>query len=487
MTHDEKLKKAAKLIKELLKDSYRPIIFCRFIPTAEYLAQELRSRLPKGVEVAAVTGALPPAERKDRVLQLAESPKRVLVCTDCLSEGINLQEHFDAVFHYDLAWNPTRHEQREGRVDRYAQPTKIVRVVTYYGLDNQIDGLVLDVLIRRHKAIRSSLGVSVPVPANTNQVIEAVVEGLLLRGKKATTEHQAFLPFGEFETQKETLFSEWEATADREKRSRTMFAQETIKPDEVLPELQAIRAAIGSGVDVARFMREALRLHRSVITDGGNGQIRFELAEVPRALRERIDAEDNVLLARFELPVTEGVEYLNRTHAAVEAVATHVMDTALDPRAGGVARRSGVIRTGRVERRTTLLLVRFRYHIITRKGDDETALLAEDCQIVAFAGSPQNAEWLSDDHVAALLDAAPEANVPVEQAVDFVRKVVDGYELIAPHLDEVAKQRGEDLLKAHRRVRKASRLKGTNQRVEPKLPPDVLGIYVFLPKPREEG
>ena len=51
--HDEKLKKAAKLIKELLKDGYRPIVFCRFIPTAEYLAQELRSRLPKGVEVAA--------------------------------------------------------------------------------------------------------------------------------------------------------------------------------------------------------------------------------------------------------------------------------------------------------------------------------------------------------------------------------------------------------------------------------------------------
>ena len=113
--------------------------------------------------------------------------------------------------------------------------------MTYYGVDNQIDGIVLDVLIRRHKAIRSSLGVSVPVPANTNQVIEAVIEGLLLRGRKAAAEHQAFLPFGDFEAQKETLFSEWEAAADREKRSRTMFAQETIKPEEVLPELQAVR------------------------------------------------------------------------------------------------------------------------------------------------------------------------------------------------------------------------------------------------------
>jgi SNF2 family DNA or RNA helicase len=45
----------------------------------------------------------------------------VLVATDCLSEGVNLQEHFDAVVHYDLSWNPTRHEQREGRVDRFGQ------------------------------------------------------------------------------------------------------------------------------------------------------------------------------------------------------------------------------------------------------------------------------------------------------------------------------------------------------------------------------
>src|SRR5204862_4742153 len=115
----------------------------------------LREKLSKDVEVAAVTGTLPHAEREARVTQLAESPRHVLVCTDCLSEGINLQQHFDAVVHYDLSWNPTRHEQREGRVDRYGQPTKTVRVLTYYGVDNQIDGIVLDVLLRKHKMIRN--------------------------------------------------------------------------------------------------------------------------------------------------------------------------------------------------------------------------------------------------------------------------------------------------------------------------------------------
>lgn len=52
---------------------------------------------------------------------VADSREYVLVCADCLSEDINLQQHFNVPLYYDLAWNPTRHEQREGRVDRFGQ------------------------------------------------------------------------------------------------------------------------------------------------------------------------------------------------------------------------------------------------------------------------------------------------------------------------------------------------------------------------------
>ena len=129
-----------------------------------------------------MTGLLPPAEREARIAALANEPgEYVLVCTDCLSEGINLQEHFNAVLHYDLAWNPTRHEQREGRVDRFGQKKREVRVVTYYGTDNPIDGVILDVLIRKHKSIKSDLGVTVAVPGSSEQIAEALFEGALFR------------------------------------------------------------------------------------------------------------------------------------------------------------------------------------------------------------------------------------------------------------------------------------------------------------------
>jgi len=477
---DAKLLRAVDLVKGFLKDGYRPILFCRFIPTAEYVAEQLRQRLPKDVQVVAITGLMPPADREARVIELAQSPKRVLVCTECLSEGINLQEHFDAVMHYDLSWNPTRHEQREGRVDRFGQPKKTVRVLTYYGRDNPIDGIVLDVLIRKHKTIRSSLGISVPVPVDTDAVIEAIFEGLLLREQGGADPQQLLPGFEEyFRPKKEDLYTQWDNVADHERRSRTMFAQESIKVDEVARELREARDAVGSSSDVERFVLDALTAHKGIVSPQAN-RYRFDVRQCPRALRDAL-GNDEQFIGRFEMPVDEGVLYLSRTHPIVEGLAAYVMDTALDPIADSVARRAGAIRTSAVARRTTLLLVRFRYDIVTRRGDDESAQIAEECRMLAFTGAPDHAEWLDDEAAEALLRAEPDANIAPEQAANFIRRVTEGVEALRSHLEAEARRRAEALLDAHRRVRAAARMQHVRYRVEPKLPADILGIYVFLP------
>jgi len=89
---------------------------------------------------------------------------------------------------------------------------------------------------------------------------------------------------------------------------------------------------------------------------------------------------------------------------------------------------------------------------------------------------------LSKEEAEKLLQASPDQNVNPDQARDFVQKVIDGFDALRPHLDETAKQLGDQLLDAHQRVRLASRQKGAQTHVEPNLPPDVLGIYVYLPK-----
>ncbi|MFO7684277.1 MAG: C-terminal helicase domain-containing protein, partial [Chloroflexota bacterium] len=461
---------------------YQPILFCRFIPTAEYLAEQLRLALPNKVEVTAVTGKLPPAERQNRVEQLGQHEQRVLVATDCLSEGINLQQHFNAVVHYDLSWNPTRHEQREGRVDRYGQSSPTVRTLTYYGVDNQIDGIVLEVLLRKHQTIRSSLGISVPLPGNTSEVVKALMEGMMLRGSKVDAKQ---LAFDFVNTQAQNLHTEWDNVANKEKLSRTMFAQHSLNVSEVAREWRAVREAIGTAVDVERFVSEVVRAHGGHITQ----QRQLTDIQFPdkAALRDLLDGRERVT-ARFELPVPDQTVYLSRTHPIVEGLAAYTMDTALDPLLESVAKRAGVIRTKAVQQATTLLLLRFRYHIISRKripgaveGGEEIPLLAEECQVVGFSGRAEQPDWLAADAVEALLQAKPDVNVPPPQAVQSMGRAVAQLALLEPALSDIAERRGQELLEAHRRVRTAARQTGVRYTVQPQLPPDVLGMYLLLP------
>src|SRR5712691_10255260 len=257
---DLKLQGALRELQALLKDGFQPVVFCRFVDTADYVARQLRDTLPARVRVEAVTGLLPPTEREARIAALAAEPgPYVLICTDCLSEGLNLQQHFNAVLHYDLAWNPTRHEQREGRVDRFGQEKREVRVVTYYGTDNPIDGVILDVLIRKHKSIKSDLGVTVAVPGSSEQIAEALFEGALFKEQTQAHPQQMTLGFlDDLEPTKQAIHAEWENARDREKASRSRFAQHTLSPDAVAAELQSVRAAIGRSEDVARFFGAVL-------------------------------------------------------------------------------------------------------------------------------------------------------------------------------------------------------------------------------------
>ena len=477
---DPKLLGAVKIVKGLLRGGHRPILFCRFIATAEYVAEQLRQRLPKSVTTISVTGMIPPEDREERIKQLHDKKEYVLVCTDCLSEGVNLQRYFDAVVHYDLSWNPTRHEQREGRVDRFGQTATEVFVVTYYGTDNQIDGLVLEVLIRKHQKIRSDLGISIPVPASSNAVLEALYEGLLLRRKDP--EQLLLFDDKELRPKHEEFQAEWQNAADREKKSRSLFAQHTINPDEVAQEVASMRAAIGSATDVEDFMVTAARSCRGTVAVHNRG-FRFDFSESPAAVREAVGGLEK-FTGRFDPNSREDEIYLPRTHPIVEGLATFVMDVALDSGGDGarvIAARCGVIRTKAVTARTTLLLLRFRYHIITKAEAETRPLLAEDCQLVGFRGTPASAEWLSHEDAERLLGATPDENTSDDVARNFLKKTMGEFDAVRPRLDEVAKAQGKELLDAHQRVRTASRLRGVRYSIEPQLPPDVLGLYIYMP------
>jgi SNF2 family DNA or RNA helicase len=485
---DAKLQGAIDLVKELLDKKHNPIVFCRFIETANYVAEHLRDALQKQkAEVVAITGQLPPKEREARIEQLSEYEPRVLVCTDCLSEGVNLQDSFDAVLHYDLAWNPTRHEQREGRVDRFGQASKEVRVVTYFGRDNQIDGVVLDVLLRKHKQIKSDLGVSVAVPGNSEDVAEALFEGLLLREAASGGSAEGFFPqFEEWiKPQREEIHAKWEEARDKEKKSRSRFAQHSISTDEVSKELDAVRSAIGAGPLVREFLTDVLHLAQVPFSDKKGNRIEIRLSkETSRALRNAIGHEGTIR-GRFDLPIEDKEKYFCRTSPEVEGLASYVIETALDEVAAEdeqpLASRCGLVTTDAVTEKTTLLLVRYRYHLhVKRRSGEPKTLLAEEIITPAFTGTPENANWLDDEVAKLLLDAKPSANTNPSLAKAQIDRLISIAKSLEPALNKIAGERATDLEDAHNRVREQAKMSG-KATVEPMLPADLLGCFILLP------
>jgi superfamily II DNA or RNA helicase len=479
---DTKLQGAIQEVKGLLKDGFQPIVFCRFVDTAEYVGKYLRDALREKVRVESVTGLLPPTEREGRIAELVEGGgPYVLVCTDCLSEGVNLQQRFNAVLHYDLCWNPTRHEQREGRVDRFGQEKSEVRVITYYGQDNPIDGVILDVLIRKHKSIKSDLGVTVAVPGSSERIAQTLFEGALFREMTRTGAQQLHLDFGGAgQRQVEEFHAEWEAAQEKEKGRRSRFAQHALDESAVAAELKSVRDAIGRNEDVARFLVDVLQTAKVPLRVQGKRVEVTVNTETPRALRQALGRDDS-FTGRFDLPLEPGDVYLGRTSPIVEGVAGWTLDQALDPVAGGgkpVAFRCGVVGTSSVKARTILVLARFRYHLKGAGAADE-ALLCEEIVPLAFSGPTANPEWMGAEESERLLGAKAEKTLIATAVQQQLTLLSSGLPAIQTALGDLAKDRAAAQLEAHERVREA--VKSKRLKPEPVLPVDILGAYVLLP------
>ena len=140
------------------------------------------------------------------------------------------------------------------------------------------------------------------------------------------------------------------------------------------------------------------------------------------------------------------------------------------------------MRTAAVTKRTTLLLVRYRFHLELPGRDGPRQLVAEDAQVLAYRGQPASAEWLSPEEVAALLTAAPTGNIAPDQAIDFTERAVDVLPALFPHLSDVADELALKLRDDHIRVREAGGQRVRRQiAVRAQKPADILGVYVYLP------
>ena len=504
---DPKLRAASEHVAELVADGFNVVVFCRFIATAHYVARHLRENL-QGTTVDAVTGEMPPEEREERVAETgAAEGARVLVATDCLSEGVNLQEHFDAVVHYDLSWNPTRHEQREGRVDRFGQPSPTVRATLLYGVDNPVDGAVLRVILRKAAAIREELGVPVPVPDEGHSLTQALLKTVLLRRRGST---------GAVEGRQIELFeSHWEDTKEKAKRSRTVFAQRRIRPDEVLPEWHRSLAAVGGRDDVQRFASRALARLGSGLEATRSGIQGPDDVPLPAEVRERLEMEDieGTVAIDFAYPPAPGCRPVQRSHPLIAVLADTLLGRTLSvddndtwtsdastllgrtlsvgdgdtpisdasTRDPSVLGRVGCWISEGVRGRTTVALLRLRHQLLSRsrrRGHDTDGRGGR----WRWPGLPLEptgrSPGLKHSRCSHLLPPA----IPRGTCGNASPHVPSCFSRSARRIWRRSRQtRAEALLEDHLRVREASRAAGSTT-VQALPRPDVIGVYVLLPK-----
>lgn len=479
--NDPKLAKLQDHLAALVREGFQPVVFCRYIATAHYLAEFLRGKF-KDITIKAVTGELTSGEREAAIEEMGDSEKRILVATDCLSEGINLQHLFTAVVHYDLSWNPTRHEQREGRVDRFGQKAREVRSTMLYGEDNPVDGAVLQVILRKAESIRKELGVLVPMPDNEGKLTQALLNAVLLRKHNAVgNKAQATFDFGEPAEEIETA---WQSAREKAAKNRSIFAQRRLKPDDVLPEWRKSAAVLGGEDDVERFVSRAVAKLGAPL-EPYKQHHKLYLDHLPATVRERLAADGlaGTLRIDFHQPAAQGAHFIQRTHPLVVVLADTLLERALESAseisdADAVA-RVGAAFVGNVNLKTTVLLLRLRHQLSIARDTGTRLMLCEETVAVASSGSAMP-EVLSPEQTRAMLGAEAVRNMPPPVRDIHINNALQALPGWQPQLESLAHERAQALLQDHRRVRDAADAKGTYQ-VTASLPVDIMGVYVLVP------
>lgn len=495
---DEKVKQALEVVRFALSSGMNPIVFCQYIQTAEYVGRYIQEHLAsdrkqKKVVVGTITSRLSDEERKMKIDQLAHEDRHVLICTDCLSEGVNLQQGFDAVIHYDLPWNPNRLEQRNGRIDRFGQTSPEVLISTLHSKNNPVDDIVLNILYKKQEKIRRQLGVYLPIADNDATLMETIMERIVKMKAPSQPEYLQQSLFDDDPEWKRQLEEEQELQLKRmeenEKISHTYFAHNNkqMDPTHLAASLREAKAVIGGVEDTRDFVVDQLR-HANVDVKPDDLPMcyHFNLLELPASLRHYFSAvatAKGIVRISFASPTPKQYMYIGRNHVFVEDLSRAVVNDTVN---GGelAACRAMVMQTDSVIRRTTILLMRVRSVIRDKKRADRE-LVGEEMIFIGYRGKIDDHDYLSQEEASRLfLDTVATGSTDLtSQKYVLTQSIgwIENEETLRLHTDTIALERAAHLVDSFTQYRHYLNA-AEYQVVEPVLPMDVIAAYVFIPK-----
>ena len=310
----------------------RVIIFTRYKDTLDYLVKNLEkdakgTRRPgrlAGVEVFAIHGQLTQPDRRARFAAFEAAPQAVLVATDCISEGMNLQRACAALVHYELPWNPNRLEQRNGRIDRFRQPEKRVTIRTLV-YDDPLDVTILDALVKKAQEIRKHYGFSPPFFSSSRDLVDL----MRLHGQLPSRQMDLFSGTAGADPE---MFSQQAAALSMEAaeriQSEAFYGHTTVTLDEVQRALTVTQQTVGTPEEIRSFVRAALTRFGCGIEELDPDRFRVRLGSRPE-FDDIGDPDTQILQATFDPMVGQddlATEVLDLAHPLVRRLVDLVRD-----------------------------------------------------------------------------------------------------------------------------------------------------------------
>lgn len=387
---DSKLRELTKkdgYLDSAMKGAYGPrkvLIFTRYKDTLDYLVREIPKKL-KGVEPSnlfAVYGDLNTNQRREVMDRFIEADRGVLVATDCISEGVNLQHMSNQIIHYELPWNPNRLEQRNGRVDRYGQPERDVHIRTLVMRDT-LDSKILKVLYEKAQQIREDYGFSPPFFGDDADVVKLIGDSLLTIDLPSS-QRTLFDSFAE-ESSSEPHTNPFDDETIERIKNESFYGQTDIDLGDVRERIAVSERIIGTRQDFQHFVDHGLRQYGCEITPNHdrNNTIRLVLSDqlkIPgyEQVLEKVTFDERIALQE------PGIEQMNTAHPIVRRLIELIKRDVFSPDTKYYG-RTCIVATPDVSHVTALYYFLVRYTVGGKRMSVIEEILPVACDLVTLS------------------------------------------------------------------------------------------------------
>lgn len=447
---DSKLRKLrAEVIPSLLGMSSRVIIFTRYYDTLKYLQDQLAD-LDK-TEIFTMHGDLSEGQRREEFSKFERCKQGVLIATDVISEGINLQHACAQVVHYELPWNPNRLEQRNGRVDRYGQREEIVRIRTMV-TNAPLDAFILKHLIEKAARIRQEFGFAPPFFGSETEILELIrkqgwtpelPEGtqLSLFGSAKPPKPSAPVPAEDFDPVSEE-------TA-RRVESESFYGQTDIELPDVQSRLLATYRAIGTPEGLRSFVTSGLGAFGCSLSDNNDSDKTVAISIPNPALR--VTGSDLIKRAAFDARAgvdDPDVDVIDLGHPLTRRLIQLIREQAFLP--GALYGRTSSRRVKEVQEVTSVL------HVLARLvvGTKPQTIVEEMVEVAvrAFGG-----DALSQEEARALIEAQPVPGLVSDSDVMEAMRATFASNTLRSSIDAAVEARRTELISERKVLREKLR------------------------------